>query len=570
VEPPLRRLAPAGEPALRHNGGVKRFALLLLLLAVACTNERPLPTVSTAEDQNKPQEGGTLIRRLQGDVNTLNPVMAQNVNDRYVAFYLFTPLIHFDAELQPIPGLAEKWEISSDGRQYAFHLNSAATFSDGSAVRASDVLFTLKKIVDPQTEAPQVAGGFDQLDLKATHVVDDHTIVIAFKEAFAPQMTHFNDLLVLPEHVYGRGDFKSDFTSRAVGQGPYRLVRRVPGKEILLERRPEYWGPRPLLQRVLFKVVADDNTAWNAMKRGEIDETAISTDVWAAESSRPELQRTIDFRRFYSLNYNYVAWNTRNPKLSDKRLRRAMAMCIDLKSIIDNFYRGTARAMNGPFTPDQWAYNPQVPVIEYNPQEAVRTLRSLGWLDTDNDGILDKNKKPLRIEMMIVGGSAPSTPFAQLFQAELKKIGVQLDIVPLDFGAFSQRLLAGNYESAYLNWNLDPDPDPFPLFHSSQFPPRGQNFVFYSNPEADRLMEAGRRELDQAKRKLIYRQLHALLADDQPYTWTVQVSSKWALSKRVRDAKESKGWGPFLWYPGELGWWIPIDQRTHDTPPRRR
>ena len=549
---------------------MKRFALLLLLLAVACTNERPLPTVSTTEDQNKPQEGGTLIRRLQGDVNTLNPVMAQNANDRYVAFYLFTPLIHFDAELQPIPGVAEKWEISSDGRQYTFHLNPAATFSDGSPVRASDVLFTLKKIVDPQTEAPQIAGGFDQLDLKATHVVDDHTIVIAFKEAFAPQMTHFNDLLVLPEHVYGRGDFKSDFTSRVVGQGPYRLVRRVQGKEILLERRPEYWGPRPLLQRVLFKAIADDNTAWNAMKRGEIDETQISTDVWAAESRRPELQRMIDFLRFYTLNYNYVAWNTRNPTLSDKRLRRALAMCIDLKSIIENLYRGTARAMNGPFTPDQWAYNPEVPVIEYNPQEAVRTLRSLGWLDTDKDGILDKNKKPLRIEMMIVGGNAPSTSFAQLFQAELKKIGVQLDIVTLDFGAFSQRLLAGNYESAYLNWNLDPDPDPFPLFHSSQFPPRGQNFVFYSNPEADRLMEAGRRELDQTKRKLIYRQLHALLADDQPYTWTVQVSSKWALSMHIRDAKESKGWGLFLWYPGELGWWIPIDQRTHDTPPRRR
>ena len=549
---------------------MKRFALLLLLLAVACTNERPLPTVSTTEDQNKPQEGGTLIRRLQGDVNTLNPVMAQNVNDRYVAFYLFTPLIHLDAELQPIPGLAEKWEISSDGRQYTFHLNPAATFSDGSPVRAGDVLFTLKKIVDPQTEAPQIAGGFDQLDLKATHVVDDHTIVIAFKEAFAPQMTHFNDLLVLPEHVYGRGDFKSDFTSRVVGQGPYRLVRRVQGKEILLERRPEYWGPRPLLQRVLFKAIADDNTAWNAMKRGEIDETQISTDVWAAESRRPELQRMIDFRRFYTLNYNYVAWNTRNPTLSDKRLRHALAMCIDLKSIIENLYRGTARAMNGPFTPDQWAYNPEVPVIEYNPQEAVRTLRSLGWLDTDKDGILDKNKKPLRIEMMVVGGNAPSTSCAQLFQAELKKIGVQLDIVTLDFGAFSQRLLAGNYESAYLNWNLDPDPDPFPLFHSSQFPPRGQNFVFYSNPEADRLMEAGRRELDQTKRKLIYRQLHALLADDQPYTWTVQVSSKWALSMHIRDAKESKGWGLFLWYPGELGWWIPIDQRTHDTPPRRR
>jgi peptide/nickel transport system substrate-binding protein len=548
---------------------VKRF-LLLLLLVGACTNERPLPAVSTAEDPRKPQEGGTVIRRMVGDIATLNPVMAQSVNDRQVDFYLHTPMVHFDADLQPIPGLAEKWEISDDGKIYTFHINPAATFSDGSPVTANDVLFTLKKIVDPQAEAPQIAGAFDQLDLRATHVVDSHTIVIGFKDGLSPQLAHFNDLLVIPEHVYSQGDFKADFNSRVVGCGPYRLARRVSGKEILLERRPEYWGPRPNLQRVLFKVIADDITAWNAMKRGEIDETIISTDIWLAEKGRPELQKIIDFRRFYTLNYNYIAWNNRHPLLNDRRMRRTLAMCIDLKSLIENLYHGTARAMNGPFTPDQWAYNPDVPVIEYNPQEALRGFRSLGWLDTDRDGLLDKGKKPLKIEMLVVGGSMASNPFAQLFQAELKKVGVQLDIVPLDFATLIQRVLAGNYESAYLSWNLDPDPDPFALFHSSQFPPRGQNLVFYANPEADRLMEAGRREFDQSKRKVIYRQLHALLAADQPYTWTLQVSSKWAINKRLRDVKESKGWGLFQWFPGELGWWIPIDQRTHDVPPRRR
>ena len=516
-----------------------------------------------------PQDGGTVVRRLDVDITTLNPVMAQSDFDRRVDFYLFTPMIHLDTDLQPMPGLAEKWEISSDGKEYTFHLNPAATFSDGSPVHASDVLFTLKKIVDPQTEAPQIAGGFENLDLKTTRVVDDHTIIIGFREELAPQLVHFNDLLVLPEHVYSKGDFKTDYISRAVGTGPYRLVRRVAGQEILLERRPEYWGPRPPLQRVLFKVITDDATAWAAMKRGEIDETIIPADTFFAEYRRPELLRFIDFRRFYTLNYNYVPWNTRDPMLSDKRLRRALAMCIDLKSIIENLYHGTARAMTGPFTPDQWAYNPEVPVIEYNPQEARRILQSLGWLDTNNDGLLDKGGKPLKIEMLVITGSQASTQFAPLFQAELKKIGVQLDIVPLESGAFISRVLAGNYQAGYLNWKLDPDPDPFNLFHSSQFPPRGQNLVFYSNPEADRLIDQGRHELDQTKRKAIYRQLHALIADDQPYAWTVEVSSKWAVNKRVRDVKESKGWGLFNWFPGELGWWIPRDQRTHDAPPRK-
>ena len=548
---------------------MKRF-LAALLLVVACRNERPLPPVAPGPDQNTPQDGGTVVRRLDLDVTTLNPVMAQSDFDRRVDFYLFTPMVHLDIDLEPIPGLAQKWEITSDGKQYTFRLNPAATFSDGSPVLASDVLFTLKKIVDPTTEAPQIAGGFENLDLKNTRVVDDHTIVIAFREALAPQLIHFNDLLVLPEHVYSKGEFKTDFINRAVGSGPYRLVRRLPGQEILLERRPEYWGPRPYLQRVLFKVITDDATAWSAMKRGEIDETIIPADSFFAEGRRTELQKFIDFRRFYTLNYNYIPWNTRDPILSEKRIRRALAMCIDLKSIIENLYHGTARAMTGPFTPDQWAYNPEVPVIEYNPQEALRILHSLGWLDTNKDGLLDKNGKPLKLEMLVITGSLASTQFAPLFQSELKKIGVQLDIVPLESGAFISRVLAGNYQCGYLNWKLDADPDPFNLFHSSQFPPRGQNLVFYSNPQADQLIEAGRRELDQTKRKVIYRQLHALLADDQPYTWTVQVSSKWAVNKRVHDAKESKGWGLFNWYPGELGWWIPGDQRTHDVPPAAR
>ena len=533
---------------------MKQFLAAFLLFFAACNNERPLP--APVSEEATPQDGGTLIRRLTGDVVSLNPVLAASIWDRYVDFYLFTPMIHFDAELLPIPGLAQKWEITPDGKRYTFHLNPAATFSDGTPVRASDVLFTLKKIVDPQTEAPQIAGGFEQLDLHSTQIIDDKTIVVGFKDALASQLTHFNDLLVLPEHVYSKGDFKADFATRAVGSGPYRLVRRVPGKEIVLERRPDFWGEKPHIKTVLFKVIVDDTTGWNAMKRGDIDETIIPSDTWLMESRRPDLQRTLDFRRFYTLNYNYIPWNTRDPVVSDPRLRRALAMCIDLQSIINNLYHGTARAMNGPFTPDQWSYNPEVPVIEYNPAAAQHILNSLGWLDTDGDGILDKDHKPLKIEMLITGGNSPSTPFSQLFQAELKKIGVQLSVTTLDPSAFIQRILAGNYECAYLSWDLDPDPDPFVMFHSSQIPPHGQNFVFYASPEADRLIEQGRREFDHSKRVAIYRQLHQVLANDQPYTWTVQVSAKWALNKRLRNVKEGKGWGLFNWYPGPFDWWI--------------
>jgi peptide/nickel transport system substrate-binding protein len=535
------------------------FALSLLLLG-ACSKETAIQPQAVAEDDSKPVDGGTLIRRLQGDIGTLNPVLVGTLMDHYVAVYLFTPLLQLDANLlvTTTGSLTDKYEISSDGKAYTFHLNPKATFSDGTPVLASDVLFTIARIADPKSEAAQFAGQFEQFDPSKSSADDaHHTVVVAFNEVLAPQLVSFSNVMAIPQHVYSKGDFKTAFNMSAVGAGPYRLVRRVPGKEILLERRPDYWGVRPHIQNVLFKVISDDATAWQALKRGDIDETIINSDVWARESGRPELQKTIDFRRFYMLSYNYIAWNTRDPLLSDKRIRRALAMCVDLQSLINNIYHGTARAMNGPFTPDQWSYNPEVPVIRYDPNEAKRIFNSLGWLDTDGDGILDKDHKPFVLEMVIAGGgSSASNPFAQLFQSELKDVGVDLKITSVDPSAFFSRVLAGNYQTTYLAWNLDADPDPRALFHSSQFPPAGQNFVFYKNPAADALIDQGRRELDRSKRIAIYRQLHALLADDQPYTWTVQVSTKWAVTKRVKNVKESKGWGFYLWYPGELDWWI--------------
>ncbi|GAC1431623.1 MAG: peptide-binding protein [Thermoanaerobaculia bacterium] len=497
-----------------------------------------------------------MLRRLEQDVTSVNPILATSRYDRLVADYLFTPMVNYDDELHVVPGLAESWTVSPDGRDYTFKLNENASFSDRTPVRASDVLFTLRKIVDPQSEALQIASGFDQLDLTRSKVVDDHTVLVAFRQALASQLSQFNYLLVLPEHVYGHGNFRNDFNVEATGSGPYRLVRRVPGKEIVLQRRGDYWGSEPYVDTVVFKILTNETTAWNAVQHGDIDETMMNSDVWMRARTALDLQKRLEFRQFYSLSYNYIAWNNRNPLFADKRVRRALSMSLDVPSIIKNLYGGTARAVNGHFMPDQWAYNPEVPVVAYDPVTAKQMFTSLGWLDTNGDGIIDKDGKPFKFVLTILAGSAQALNIGQLYQGALKTIGVDCELAVIDSATAIQRILAGNYEAAYLSWDLDPDPDPYTLFHSSQTPPRGQNLVHYSNPEADRLLEAGRREMDQGKRARHYKQLQAVLAADQPYTWVNQPSLKWAVNRRIRSVKEGKGFGLFAWYPGELEWWI--------------
>ena len=497
---------------------MQRSVLVWLSLALSLGCSREEADFTPRRNANEPQDGGTLIRRLSSDIATLNPVRASTGHDRYVHKYLYTPIVYLDRNLQPLPGLATRWTISPDGLTYRFELNEKATFSDGSPVRAADVLFTLRTIVDPTSEAPQIAGFFEELDLTRTRAIGDHVIEVAFRQPLASQLLHFADVLVLPEHIYSKGSFNADFNDLAVGSGPYKLISHAPGKEIVIERREDYWRDKPYIQTVVFKVIADHGTAWNALKLGEIDETTISSNTWVRERSNPALARTIDFRRFYTLSYNFIAWNNRRPLLADKLIRRALAMCVPAESIIRDLYHDTARAISGPFTPDEYAFNPAVPLIRFDPAEATRIFAEAGWLDRDGDGVLDKNGKKFALEMLSPPGSAATTQFAQTVQAEMKKVGVQIEIRTVDTAAHMQQVRAGNFDSAYLGWELDADPDPQSLFHSSQFPPRGQNFVFYSNPEADRLIDTARRELNPSRRKELYWRLHEVLAEDQPYT----------------------------------------------------
>jgi peptide/nickel transport system substrate-binding protein len=535
----------------------RRTAVLCLLLALlsACRRETESRHTEPANDST-PRFGGTVIRRLDAAVTTLNPVLVGNRYDTYVHRYLFTPLVDLSADLQPVAGLADRWDISPDNREYTFRLNRAATFSDNTPVRASDVLFTIRKIIDPASDAIAMQSYFELVDLTRSRIIDDHTLVIAFREPIASQLHAFTNLMVIPEHVYGKGNFANDFNETAVGSGPYTISRHTRGRELVLRRRETYWRQKPYIESVHFKVISDNTTAWNAARAGQIDETIVGTDLWDRERTNPQIKSRLEFLQFYSLAYNFVIWNTRRPQFADKRVRQALAMGANLKSVSTGLYKGTARLMNGHFVPEQRGFNDQVRPIVYDPEAARKLLTSVGWLDTNGDGLIDRDGRPLSFEFMITAGSPSANAIAQLLQADFKAIGVDMRIAVIDFAAAQQRFMRGNFDATYLSWDLDADPDPFPLFHSTQIPPRGQNYGFYANPEADRLIDAGRREFDPARRSAIYEQLHALLADDQPYMWIVQPSVKWVVNRRVRGAKLGSGYGLFLWYPGEFDWWL--------------
>jgi peptide/nickel transport system substrate-binding protein len=528
-----------------------RLCLLLLAIAIPCEH------VSSSLAAAARQDGGTLVRRLESDVQTFNPICRQNMSERYIAQYLFTPLVYLDAAKRPVPGLATSWSVSPDGQIYRFKLDPRATFSDRTRVRARDVVFTLEKIVDPASVAHD-ASDFRFLDRARTRVLDDTTVEIAFQVALATQMPRFAELFVVPEHVYGRGNFRADHADQPVGSGPYFFVRREHDR-ITLHRRDDYWREKPPIQRVIFHVLLDYTTAWNALKRGDIDESYIPSAAWDHERGDPVLVRRLTFWQFYTPEFTCVAWNLRHPILRDPRVRRALAMSVPIQTIVQHLYSGTARVITGPLTPDQDGYNHTVRPIPYGPEDAARLLAQAGWVHRNRDGILEKDGVPLRI--VLLTPSASARPLAQAMQAELKKVGVQLEIDTMDFAVAAQRINQGNYDAACFSWTLDPDADLYSLFHSSQLPPNGRNVVFYANHEVDRLLEQARVEPNAARRRALCQRIHAILAEEQPYSFYHQVTAKWGTSKRVHGIGQSPLLGLFLWYPGHFGWWIPRAQQ---------
>jgi peptide/nickel transport system substrate-binding protein len=530
--------------------------IIAVLALIACRRETPAPvTPPPAPAAQQPVEGGRLTRRLESNVETLNYVLHTTDDERQVLAYVYDPLVEVDQELRPIPGLAARWLISDDLTTYTLYLDPRATFSDGQPVRASDVVFTINKILDEGS--PQFSSWFENLDREKTVTVGDRAVRFVFKEPRAGQIYAFN-LGVMPAHVYEKGNFERN--NRVIGTGPYVLARRQKNA-ITLKRRADYWREKPLIDEVVFRPIADGAVAWRAMQRGDVDLTRIDNDLWARVHDDPAVKKSMEFHDVWELGYNCIVWNLTAPPLDDVRVRRALAMMFNRQAVIDALYHGQARAVSGPFTSDQWANNPEIVPIEFNPGAAQALLASAGWSDSNRDGTMDRGGDPFALELLVIAGSESSREQAQVFQADLARIGVPLSIVPLDDAAFFDRLMKRNYQAASLAWANDLDPDPHGQFHSTQIPPDGFNIAGYVSAEADDLIEEARAEKDPARRADLYHQLHEVLARDQPYLWLVQVSSKWAVNKRVRDVETAKGLGLFLWYPGPHAWWLADEVR---------
>ncbi|UCH84722.1 MAG: peptide-binding protein [Candidatus Latescibacterota bacterium] len=501
-----------------------------------------------------PLQGGVIFRHLESDCKTLNWVLYNTNYEIYVLRHLYDYLLDYDQHLDIVPVLAESFDVSKDGLRITVALKDSLFWHDGEPITSEDVKFTVDKILDPTVPAVNKEGWFSRLD--DVEIVDEKTMVFVWKEPYGPSLHALTQLAPIPKHIYGDGDFlKHPANREPVGSGAFKFEEWRTGQRISVVRNDNYYGSPAHLERVVFKIIPDRSVALAALKTGELDEMRVNQIQWDEQTDNADFKRKFNRQRYDIPQYNYFAWNCRSIWFRDARVRRAMTMLFDRKTVNAELYSGHAKIVTGPFYVNSWAYDSSIEPLPFDPNAAKQLLDEAGWTDSDGDGIRDQDGIKFEFDFYVISGNKTAIRFAELLRESCERAGIVVNARPLEGATFFDKMFKGEYDAGVLAWRLDNDPDIFDTFHSTQVPPIGLNHTFYSNPEVDQLLERGRAEVDQNKRRDIYHRAHQLIHDDQPYTFLNSVPEKRPINKRIGNVVISPA-GPFDFYPGSIYWFV--------------
>jgi peptide/nickel transport system substrate-binding protein len=434
--------------------------------------------------------------------------------------------------------LAGAWQYAPDGTWLRVRIRDNARFSDGQPVTADDVLWTFEWMRNPQVQAERSRSVTDFIT--SLTKVDDRTVEFTFGQVlFTNLSAAMGTFPILPKHFYEKftpTQF-NQATGLVMGSGPFKLERLdpedqwTPGTDVVLVRNEMYWGPRPAFDRLRFRVVRDDLARITSFNNGEGDITTPSAPQFARLAQDSAWKSRNTPHMWYNIRggYNFIGWNCglRNGKptvFADKRVRRAMTHLLDRELIARQLFENLARPSSGPFNSETAQSNPEIRPWPFNMDEARRLLAEAGWQDRDRNGVLENAEgREFSFEFTYAVGSEVTEKLAKYLKDQCALVGIRVSLRGMDWSVFMKAMDDRDFDALTLGWSpASPESDPQQIWHSRFIENQGDNFVQWKNPEADRLIEEGRRELDQTKRMEYWHRLHAIIHEEQPYTFLVE------------------------------------------------
>jgi peptide/nickel transport system substrate-binding protein len=497
----------------------------------------------------EPKKGGTFIFGRGGDSVGLDPAYETDGNSFMVCDNVLEALVEYADESTLIePGLAESWDIAADGKTYTFHLKKGVKFHDGTPFNADAVVFSLGRQMK-ERKLKYVGKGWEipaqertpeywvtmEMDntVDSIEAVDDHTVVFKLKRVEAPFLANmgmdFADIISPTAFMKN----PKEFIRNPVGTGPFKFVKWVKDDQIVLERNTEYHGKKggPYLDKIVFRAIPDNSVRFLELKSGGIH---ICQFPNAADIPMAAKDPSLYLPTQPGMNIGYLSFNHTKPLWQNVHMRKAIALAINKKAIVDNIYQGMGQVAKNPIPPTMWGYNDAIQDYAFDPEAAKKELALAGF--PEGNGLPEITlwsmpvARPYNPEGLKVGVAMIS---------DLAKVGIKARIVSYDWGTYlkRQKEQPEDMDLFQLGWTGDNgDPDNFlaVLFDGLASP---QVRTQWKNEEYHNLMLQGKQTIDQAKRTEIYQKALQLIHDECSVISIAHSTVIWPALKNVKNFK---------------------------------
>jgi len=531
--------------------------IMLMVAAAGCSR-----SADSAVDAGSPAAsvtpayGDTFIDSLLGNISSLIPTVTGDGASHEVGGHIYSGLVTYDKDLNPVGDLAESWEFSRDCRDLTFRLRPGVKWHDGQPFTADDVVFTWQTIIDPKVPSPYKS---EYEKVESVRAEGPNVVRIHYSQPFAKALSNWATAM-LPKHLLekyvseGRIREAPQNWSAPIGTGPYRFKELRSGEKVVLVGNRDYWDGPPYISRIVYRIIPSQATTFLELKARGVDAMTLTALQYARQTTYRAFERSYAKFRHPGNGYTYIGFNLKDPRFADRRVRQAFAHAINKRELMDGVRLGLAREATGPYKPGTWVYTDKVKTYPFDMEKARQLLAEAGWREKNADGLLVKDGKPFTFEVLTNQGNDERKKIAEIVQAQLGELGVRVEIRVLEWAAFlKEHIKKRNFEAIVMGWGIGIDPDQYVVWHSSQNGPDQLNHISYANPEVDRLLEAGRTSCVQAERVKIYRRLQEVLADDLPIIYLYFGDALPVVSSRIHGI--APGPNGIRWHQDK--WFVP-------------
>jgi peptide/nickel transport system substrate-binding protein len=516
---------------------------LILFQVVSTPAPAPEPTPEPAATIEVPAAGGTYVEGVLGFSEAINPILAPSVVsgnsvDQDLSALVFDGLTSLDPTGRISPSLAVDWDVSEDGTVYVFRLQEDVRWHDGAPFTAADVAFTIQAMQDPDYRGdPSLRDLWRNVQVEQ---LDTHTVQFALAEPF-PSFMQYTTIGLLPAHLLGdvpAADLPDhEFsTDNPVGTGMFKVEEILPDR-VVLASNADYWGKRAYLDGLEFWFYPD----WERLL-ADYEQGVIHGFHPPQIEYVPALAGLRDLNIYaaqlagYGMTFLNLTRDTVS-FLQEKEVRQALLYALDRQALIDRHLAGQGLVADSPILPMMWAYDSSVRQYGYDPERAIGLLDASGWMDSDGDRIRDREGIEMAFTFLVADEPA-MVSLAEGMADQWAAVGVNVTVRPLRSEALVLLVRDRQFDAALVEVRLTGDPDPYPLWHSTQVE-GGQNVSGFVNAEADAAMEEIRATADPEERLRHYHQFQQIFAEEVPSLLIYYPIYTYAVDQQVHEVQLS-------------------------------